>query len=40
MINCKECKDQIKSMEYCNNCIAKNDFELWEILTKQFALTM
>ena len=39
-MSCKTCKDKDKSMEYCNNCISENDFELWKLLTKQFALTI
>ena len=40
MIRCKDCSDSNKSMEYCNECLAKNNFEMWEVLTKQFALTI
>jgi hypothetical protein len=40
MIKCKDCKNPKKSMEYCNECLAENNPEMWELLTKQFALTM
>lgn len=40
MCECNKCNDKNKSMEYCNNCLAENNPELWIILTKQFALTI